>query len=419
MPSARRSWSRLDNAAKIFPSTSEKTDTRVFRFSCELNEEIKREILQNAVDRALADFPVYHCVMRHGLFWYYLEQTDIKPIVREEYKHPCAALYMGESDRLLFEVTYYKKRINLEIYHVLADGTGAMQFLKAIVYNYLTTAHSDVFADNMPEFDSDSSISNKSDDSFRKYYQKQKRVKTPKPKKVYHLKGAKNEDDILNITEVSLSVKELIAAAHKYNTTMTVFLTAVFIESLHRTMTVAEESQPIVIMVPVNLRNFFPSDTAKNFFGMISVKYCYKERSGEFDDLISSVNEQFKEQLTKEKLSIRMNRLASLEHNPFVKIAPLPFKNFVLHTARRIGVKSETVVISNVGKVLMPAEFDSYIKRFSVFASTLKLQLCVCSFGDVLSLGFSSAFISTQVQCNFVRMLTKDNISVEIQNNEI
>ena len=67
----------------------------------------------------------------------------------------------------------------------------------------------------------------------------------------------------------------------------------------------------------------------------------------------------------------------------------------------------------------MPAEFDSYIKRFSVFASTLKLQLCVCSFGDVLSLGFSSAFISTQVQCNFVRMLTKDNISVEIQNNEI
>ena len=33
-----KSWSRLDNAAKIFPSTIEKTDTRVFRFYCELTE---------------------------------------------------------------------------------------------------------------------------------------------------------------------------------------------------------------------------------------------------------------------------------------------------------------------------------------------------------------------------------------------
>ena len=38
---------------------------------------------------------------------------------------------------LLFKVTYYKKRINFEVFHVLTDGTGATEFLKELVKNYL------------------------------------------------------------------------------------------------------------------------------------------------------------------------------------------------------------------------------------------------------------------------------------------
>ena len=40
-------WRKLDNAAKIFPATSGKKDTRVFRFSCDLKETIREEILQD------------------------------------------------------------------------------------------------------------------------------------------------------------------------------------------------------------------------------------------------------------------------------------------------------------------------------------------------------------------------------------
>lgn len=43
-------WRRLDNAAKLFPAASSKRDTRVFRFYCELKEDIQQEILQKAVD---------------------------------------------------------------------------------------------------------------------------------------------------------------------------------------------------------------------------------------------------------------------------------------------------------------------------------------------------------------------------------
>ena len=60
--------------------------------------------------------------MRKGLFWHYLEKSELRPIVRKEYKEPCSSLYVRDKKTLLFEVTYYKKRINFEVFHALTDG---------------------------------------------------------------------------------------------------------------------------------------------------------------------------------------------------------------------------------------------------------------------------------------------------------
>ena len=99
-------------------------------------------------------------------FWYYLEESDIKPIVREEYKIPCSLIYQRNNHKLLFEVTYYRNRINLEVFHVLTDGTGAMNFLKTLVSNYLT------LAENVEDsgVDYDASSTQKSDDRFFKIH---------------------------------------------------------------------------------------------------------------------------------------------------------------------------------------------------------------------------------------------------------
>ena len=43
-------WRKLDNAALAFPLVTGKDDTRVFRFYCELKEEVDPELLQQALD---------------------------------------------------------------------------------------------------------------------------------------------------------------------------------------------------------------------------------------------------------------------------------------------------------------------------------------------------------------------------------
>ena len=89
-----------------------------------------------------------------------------------------------------------------------------------------------------------------------------------------------------------------------------------------------------------------------------------------------------------------------------------------LRIARKIGVKGETSVISNVGKVDMPKEFDGLIKRFSVFVSTQNIQLNICSYKDELQMGFTSSYAATDVQRNFFRSLTELGIDVTVRSND-
>ena len=44
-------------------------------------------------------------------------------------------------------MTYYKKRINLEVFHALTDGYGGLVFLKEIVYEYLRLKYPEEYKD--------------------------------------------------------------------------------------------------------------------------------------------------------------------------------------------------------------------------------------------------------------------------------
>ena len=136
-------WRRLDNSAKIFPmSTGEKYST-VFRLSVVLKEEVKAEILQKAVSEALEKYQSFKVRMKAGLFWYYLEQNNKKPIIEEEREYPCKYINPRRNGGYLFKVTYFKTKINIDIFHSLTDGNGGATFFREIVYTYLEMCHGD------------------------------------------------------------------------------------------------------------------------------------------------------------------------------------------------------------------------------------------------------------------------------------
>ena len=323
MSASEPKWSRLDNAAKILPSTSSKKDPKVFRFSCELTEPVDGQTLQFALDQTMEKFPFYRSVLKRGLFWYYFEDSTRRPVVQPEGLPPCAPVYSADRKGLLFRVSFFERRINLEVYHAIADGTGALHFLRTLVYYYLLERRKEDFSGGAPFFDYDASQAQKRDDSFSRYYEKRPKASKGKAVKAYHQYGERWPDGRIAVLEGCMPVRSLLTLAHAHHATLTEYLTAQLLLSIRETMRLRETGRPVVITIPVNLRNYFPSGTARNFFGIINLGYDFSRQEDSIESVIAFIKEQFQKELTAEKLRERMNELSALEHNLLTQLVPL------------------------------------------------------------------------------------------------
>lgn len=407
-------WIRLDNAAKIFPAAANSADTQVFRISCELYEPVDKVILQEAVNEASELFEVYSCVLKRGLFWYYFEASDIKPEVREEYKPPCAALYDKDNKGLLYEVTYYKNRINVEAFHALSDATGIMRFLECIVAKYLSRAHS------VPEpiLDYDASASEKEDDSFYKYYNNQKAGLGYGKTKACRIRGRKYPDNRISVVTGLMSVQKTLEAAHSHDVTITAYLAAAMLFAINDTLPERAKKNPVILTIPVNLRKRFPSSSARNFFGTVSVGYSFDSALSDTETVINSVAEELRKNLSQKNMTELVARYSSVENNFMARITPLVIKNVFLRAAYNISMSQSTGTFSNAGIVSLPEALSDYVRSFDICCSTDRIQACACSFGDMLSVTFTTPFAGSDVPKNFFRRLTDAGIDVEISSND-
>ncbi|MFT8318464.1 MAG: hypothetical protein ABF651_09410 [Sporolactobacillus sp.] len=411
-------WNNLDNAALIFPSAAKKADTQVFRISCTLHAQIDPSILQAALDQTLQIFTFYQSIMKRGFFWYYLERTDTKPLVHEEDRQPCATLYSKKRENLLFDVSYYQKRINLEVFHVLSDGTGAMHFLRTLLNKYLSQRyHMDE-----PFLDYDASAVQMSDDSFRMYYAgKQHLSHTGRSghKFACRLHGRRYPENQLKIINGRIALQPLLQAAHRYHTTLTVFLCACLIDAINASVPARSKRRPIVLNLPVNLRSHFPSASARNFFSVLLISYDCRHDHPSFEEILNKVENDLKAGLSKENLAGSIDTYSAVEHNFFARIVPLFIKDFALKTAFDYSSHLETAGFSNLGIISMPDEFEPYIRSFDLCFGTNGLQVCMCSYQKHLSVSFSSPFVSSEIQRRFFRALTSLDAEVEITTNKV
>ncbi|MBU5257321.1 hypothetical protein [Tissierella praeacuta] len=413
-------WTKLDNASKLFPAIANNKDTKVFRLSCELYEDVDPIVLQKSLDLTIESFPLYKSVLRRGAFWYYFEYSDIKPTVSIEDTPLCAPIYIKNQKNLLFRVSYYNKRINVEIFHSLTDGAGLIWFMEILIYHYMTIKYKDIFKDNMPKLNHKASISQKLDDSFWKNYNGEDsphKIKGRKYSNAYYIKGSRITENRMMLIEGAMSVKSVLDIAHEYNTTLTVFLASLLIYSIYKEMPANRKKRPIVLSVPINLRPYYASATARNFFSTMDVGYSFANGKADFKEIIDSVNESFKRGLTKEQLDRKLNHLMSLEKNPFTRIIPLPLKDLFLRIANRLNDKKVTSSISNVGKIIMPKEFDSYIRQFSICVSARRPLVTLCTYGDRMVISFTSPFEETDIQKTFFQFLSEREIEIEITSN--
>lgn len=404
-------WYKLDNAAKIFPPTTTFYDPKIFRFSCLLKNNVNKETLSAALNQTLEDFPIFKSILKKGLFWYYLEETNYKSYVKEEKTSPCEKL----NTPLLFEVTYYKNKINLEVYHALSDGAGCITFFENLIYNYLKKEHH--LKDNA--ILTKSSSYEKETDSFTKYYNPKNKIKLNTKENAYTLKGKWYPEGKLRIITGSTSTSQLKNIAHQYNTTITGLLISFVIKSMEDILSIKEKRKPISITVPIDLRKYYNSQTVRNFFNVTSINYKFTKNSTPLKEIITEVNKELKKSLSEEVIEANMSKLIWLENFFLIRLIPLFIKNKVMKYSYKLLRKKQTLGLSNVGIIHLPESCKPYVDKFLIMNSTDALESCIISYEDEICISFSSHFISSELEKNFFRLLKNYNLDITIYNNEI
>ena len=391
-------WMRLDNAAKIYPAARRKGWSNVFRQSVTLTEEVDIPVLREALAVVVKRFPSIAARLRKGLFWYYLQEVENPPEIREEQNCPLVYMSNAEMRKCAFRVIVYHERIAVEFFHSLTDGTGALVFLKNLTAEYLERKYGISVPLEHGILDrAEKPKPEELEDSFLKYA-------GPVPlsrrsPNAWRIPNDPLRDGFMSLVCFRLSAKELLARAHEYNATATVFLGAVMMKAL---LNLQKEKVPnarrrkrIKLLIPVNLRQVFPSKSLRNF-AMFAVPEA-DPRLGEytFEELCQLIKHRMGLEITPKFMASVIATNVKDERNILLRIVPLPLKNIVMKAVfDSVGEKKTCLALSNLGAVKLPEVMKPYITRMDII---LDVQAGIRSISTLSATSASRSWSATSL----------------------
>lgn len=414
-------WDKLDNTAHLFPVIAGDDKTNVYRISVILKEPVIGDTLQKALDMVLPKFDGFNVRLRRGFFWYYFEENGKPaPEVKEESTYPCRYILQNRNNSYLFRVTYYKCRINLEVFHVLTDGMGGLNFLKELTYQYLRLSHPKLRQQEGDRLSADTSLN--LEDSFLQNYKKG-HAKNYRSERAYIIKAPRLHAQEFGVMHGYFNIPQLKSVCRSHGMSINEYLVALIIWSIYQGyLHGAKTERPIRAAVPVNLRPYFNSVTTKNFFVVVSAEFRTEKENYTLEEVLQIVKESLRTQITKENLEDIFSYNVSNEKNIAMRAVPLTIKNIAIRSVYTKTALANTTTVTNIGNVKVQEAYEPYIEMFHAFLAMSKGQLLkgtICSYQDTLVFTFSSVLQNPIVQKIFFRTLAAEGVDVQIESNGV
>lgn len=418
-------WVRLDNTAKIYPAARRKNWSNIFRQSVTLHQKVDSSILKSALDITVKRFPSIAARLRKGLFWYYLQQIEYAPEIKEEYSYPLVFMSKSEMRKYAFRVIVYHNRIAVEFFHSLTDGTGALIFLKTLVAEYLKQKHGISIPAEDGIVDTNTLPTEEElEDCFPKNAGPVSASR--KDTNAWHMYGQPQKDGFLHLTCFQIPLKEALTQAHRYNVTLTVFMSAIMMKALinlqKEKIPSAKRQKRIKLLIPVNLRKLFPSNTLRNFIMYIIPELDPRLGEYSFDEICKIIHHKMGTEITAKHMNCVIATNVNNERNPLLRMVPLPIKNAVMKAAfNSIGEKKACLTLSNIGAVKIPEIMKSYICRFDFILGVQAAAPYNCgmlSYEDTIYINFIRNIKDAELERHFFSVLQQLGLPATVESNQ-
>ena len=360
-------WMRLDNAALIFPASLRKHWSNAFRISLNFPDPVDPALLQQALDHVAPRFPSICVRLRRSAFWYYLEELERPPRVREDSAQPLVGMTLSDVRRCAIRVLYYRDRMAVEFFHAVTDGTGGLIFAKNLAAEYIRLRYRvEVPAE---EGIKDLHEAPRPEEFADRFQETAGPVAAPRDSRdVYRPKGQLEPDRFLHVTCGILESEALHARAKALGVTVTAYLTALMLQSLLE-MQAAEQprrrkQRPVKVQIPVNLRQLYGGETMRNFVAVANIGVDPRLGDYTLEELVQIVHYQMKLTITEKNMRAIFTPNVNDEANPFLKVVPLGLKTLIMRMVfDSIGERVSCLSLSNLGQVQLPEAMAPFVTR--------------------------------------------------------
>jgi len=412
---ARRAilWYALDDSAKIYPLSMRHGQMAVFRLSIYFKQPIAPALLQLALTFTIKRFPSFATTVKKGFFWHYLDTSKRRYAVEPEVDIPCRPLQISSSGSQSFRVVYHHNRVSIEYFHILTDAIGGMVFLKTLAAEYLRLCGFPLCVSegilNINGIPTKSETANE----FSRADKTEKSagfVDSP----AVQMSGALSRIKPCRVLHFKMQADRLKEAAAARGATVTAYLLALML--IAGKSATDERRGTMNILLPVNMRRFYPSDTVRNFAMYCGIKLAIDEVA-DVASTIDNVSQQLAQKASKRSMSEMMNTTERMARR--LRYVPL----FIKAPAARIGYgflgdKFFSNTLSNLGVVSMPPQMVEQVDCMDFVLGTTVTKQTACALvtvGNVAMFSIAKTTVDPSFEETLFALLTEDGLAIAVE----
>ena len=242
----------------------------------------------------------------------------------------------------------------------------------------------------------------------------------------YRLRGTRERDGYLTVVTGILNTDEVLRLAKSFGVSLTVLLASALMMAIlniqNETVPSRRRQKPVKVLIPVNLRKLFPSESLRNYVLYVTPGVDPKLGDYTFEEVLKTVYHQMGVELTSKKLAAKVQANVEAEQHLALRLMPLFLKNIAMKLVYdAVGERNSCLTLSNLGAVTLPEEMRPYVARLDFVLgvqATRPNNLGVLSYGDKLYCNFIRKIEEPTLEREFFQFLRGLGLSVKVESNQ-
>jgi len=177
----------------------------------------------------------------------------------------------------------------------------------------------------------------------------------------------------------------------------------------------------VKVLIPVNLRKLFASETLRNFASYITPGVDPRMGEFSFEEMIAIIHHQMGLEMNPKLLAAKFTTNVRDERSKFLRIMPLFVKNMAMKLVYNwVGERATSICMSNLGVISLPEGMKPYVTRFDFVLGVQADSPCncgICSYDGKLNVSFIRSIEESEIERRFFTELRRMGLHIFVESN--